>query len=379
MVSASHHPEITPAQIASGDPLLKQLIRINTAPVLIGAVFSVVFLAVHGLVAGVGGTFRTQGDTTGFLDDPSTYTNLVSGTLVVAYYLWLPRGIATLFQGLGTNDVIGAPRTASARTVADFLAAVRASFGRRWWFILALALTLIGMVGFVRPSYLDLRADQSAWWTADDASLALSFIWTLIDVYCVFFVFVYSVLTIYWLARLFRGFEIVVRPLHPDRAGGLAPLGTFTLMLSYIITLVGLVLVITPITRNYVAEGDFEFRWTAELVLGLGAYVVVAPVVFFAPLSVAHNAMREAKDRLLLQIAGRFEAEYAQIQAALAGDIAGLEDSLKTLHDLQDLHTTTSRFPVWPLNVQSLTRFATSFVSPLALAVIADVLSSVLE
>jgi hypothetical protein len=368
-----------PPQIASGDPLLKRLVHIHAAPLFVGAVCSIGFMAVHGLVAWAGGTLRTQGDTTGFVDDPSTYTNLVSGTIVFAYYLWLPRGIASLFGGLESNGVIGPPHSPSTRSYADYLARVGQSFGRGWWSGIALAVTVISMLGLVLPAYLDLRDDQSAWWTADDPSLVLSFVWTLINVYCVFFVFFYSVVTITWLVRVFRRFTIEVRPLHPDRAGGLSPLGNFTLMLSYIITLVGLVLVVTPITRNYVAEGSFEFRWTAELVLGLGAYIVVAPVVFFAPLSVAHSAMRDAKDRLLLQIARRFETEYGQVQAALAGELSGLEDSLKSLRELQDLHKTTSQFPVWPLNVQNLARFVTSFVSPIALAVIADVLTGVLD
>ena len=50
-----------PPQIASGDPLLKRLVHIHAAPLFVGAVCSIGFMAVHGLVAWAGGTFRTQG------------------------------------------------------------------------------------------------------------------------------------------------------------------------------------------------------------------------------------------------------------------------------------------------------------------------------
>lgn len=372
---------LVPAELAGGEPLLRRLVQSDVSPLVAGVVFAAAFIALHALVIWRAGYLRTSGDVTGFADDPSTYTNLVSGTLVVAYYLWMPRGIAALFGGLQTNRVIGPPleEASSVPTYAAFLDRVRESFGRRRWAVGVLLLAVISMLVLVLPQYLDLHNEGGTAWAIDAPSLALSFVWTLINVYGVLLVFVYSALTIYWLRRLFGTFAIDVRPLHPDGAGGLAPLGTFTLMLSYVISLVGIVLVVTPLTRHYASEGGFEFRWTAELVAGLAAYVVAAPVVFFAPLAVAHTAMRDAKDALLLQIARRFEAEYDAVQRGLGDDLGGLEDGLQRLKSLQTLHHTTAEFPVWPLNIGSLARFGTSFVSPLVLAVLADVVSGLVE
>ena len=85
--------------------------------------------------------------------------------------------------------------------------------------------------------------------------------------------------------------------------------------------------------------------------------------------------MKNAKGQLLLQIAQRFEAEYINVQSALDDDISGLESSLKILRELQSLHEVTSEFPVWPFNLENIVRFATSLMSPIALAIAADLLS----
>jgi len=133
--------------------------------------------------------------------------------------------------------------------------------------------------------------------------------------------------------------------------------------------------VTTPVTRHYLTYGTFRFGWTSDIIVGLGIYVIAAPIVFFAPLSVTHNAMRNAKSQLLLQIAQRFETEYINIQNALEDDISDLENSLKMLKELQSLHEMTSEFPVWPFNLENIVRFVTSLVSPIALAIAADLLS----
>lgn len=381
--------ELKLERIARGDPLLNRLVRIKVSPILSGVVYSVVFYWVRAFAAWRAGHLRTVGTVTGFFDQPDLYTNLISGAVVWAYYTWMPKGIVTVFKGLHDNGVIGVPiptmhrKKGQKRTDISFVEEMRTLFGKWWWSAVSLAIAVGATFILVLPQYLALS--QSAATGADTLSLILSLLWMLIGLYCVVLLLVYSMLGIYWLRRLFNSFTIHVRPLHPDRAGGLSPLGNFTLMLSYLIALIGIMLVITPIPRNYLAVGTWRFRWTTELLVGLGIYVVAAPIVFFAPLWVAHNTMEEAKDQLLLQIARRFEKEYSEIQKVLDKDISSLEDrskilenSSKILRELQALHDTTSKFPVWPFNVSNVTRFGTSYVSPIALAILIDLLGKLI-
>jgi hypothetical protein len=222
---------------------------------------------------------------------------------------------------------------------------------------------------------------QSAAWTADILSRDLSLLWMLIGLYCVLLLLIYSALSIYWLNRLFKSFTIRVRPLNPDQAGGLSPLGSFTLKLSYLIACTGFMLVVTPITRNYVAVGTLRFRWTVELVIGLGIYLITAPVVFFGPLWVAHRVMEDAREQLLSQIARRFDMVWNSVQDGLGVGvgISRLDSSLKALKELKALHETASKFPVWPFNLPNLARFGATYVSPLVVAVATTWLTELLK
>jgi hypothetical protein len=381
------------ARMARGDPLLQRITRAKLSPILLGVVYAVVVMSMRVLAAWRAGHLRTVGPTTGVLDDPTLWTNLVFAAVIVGYYSWIPRGISAVFDRLCENEVIGAPvarkddgeEHRGYANYAAFVEAVESSLGRRLWPALALVATLVSLL-IIAPGYWARR--EIAGFTADPVSLVLALIWVAVGIYCVGVVLAYGLLTTYWLRRLFDGFKMNVRPLHPDRAGGLAPIGSFTLRLSYLIALVGIILVATSVTRNYVDQGTLQFYWTTDILVAMAVYAVAAPAVFFLPLGTAHRSMSQAKARLLLQISRRFQAEYHHVWRSLDDHVAGpegleqapvrLKDSLEILDDLQALHETTSRFPVWPFNASNLARFGTSFLSPFLLALLTNLLSVLL-
>lgn len=358
-----------------GDPLLRFLTRHRVAPAVVGILYSLVFQTLRAVVAWRAGHLRTTGSVTGFVNDPAVYTNLVFASIIVGYYIWMPRGIASVFTHLEENQIIGEPiaKDKEAELRNPTFRERILLLGQRWGAALVLVVTIPTILILVRPQYLTLQ--QSAAWAADGLSLVLSLLWIAVGLYCALHLFLSALLAIRELRRRFREFRVLIRPLHPDKSGGLAPLGDFALRLSYLLALIGVAFVVTPVTRNLVVTGTLQFRWSTELQIGLVAYILAAPVVFFAPLAVAHNAMKEAKHRLLLQVARRFEREYERVNVALDGDLSGLENRLKTLKELQSLHETTDKFPVWPFNVQNLTRFGTSYLSPVAIALVIDFLS----
>jgi hypothetical protein len=102
------------------------------------------------------------------------------------------------------------------------------------------------------------------------------------------------------------------------------------------------------------------FTWMA-----IATYVILAPLVFFLPLGTAHVSMRRAKDRHLLLLAERFDAEYRQ--AADQIDEAGtLKSNVEKMEQLRKLYKITEEFPVWPFDVTNLRRFLTVITAPLA-------------
>jgi hypothetical protein len=386
--SSTNEIKLEAQGIARGDPLLRWLSRIGVSSILIGAVYAVAFRSLNTLASWRAGHLRTVGTVTGHLDDPSTYTVLVAGAVIFAYYTWAPRGIATLFKGLYENGVIGDPIRQKDKGNKDpeddnvekhpyesFLEEMQRAFGKWWWSAASLAIAVGATLLLVLPQYLELG--QDAWWTADYANMTLALVYLMIGLYNVLLQLIYWVISIYWLRRLFKSFAINARPLYPDGAGGLSPLGNFTLSLSYIIAFVGFMLVLTPITRNFVVAGTLQFRWTSEIVIGLGIYLVTAPIVFFGPLAVAHRVMRKAKHDLLLQIAQRFDTEYTHLQKALSGGSSGLKNHSEMLNELQSLHKMASKFPVWPFNLENITRFVTVYFLPFVVPLFLELLGLV--
>ena len=369
---------LIPEAIARGEPVLRWLCSAGVPPVLVGIAYTVLFNLLRGFSAWSAGYLSTSGTVIGFVNDPSVYTNFVIGLVMFTYYAWIPRGIVAVFEGLGESGVIGDAVSSKGDRAgyASYSALVDdmvSQLGKWWWPAIALAVSTTVTLTLLLPQYLALG--KSAWWTAATFPLIVCLGWFLIGFYGLLVVLFYSVLSVVWLRKLFTGFAVRVRPLYPDGAGGLASLGNFTLKLSYMIAFVGMILVVTPITRNYVAVGTLQFRWTPELLTGLGVYVVSAPIVFFAPLSVAHQAMKDAKHQLLLNIARRFDAEYGDVHGVLDGDLQDLGDRSQVLGELQDLHKMTSAFPVWPFNVDNVTRFGTAYVSPFIIPLLMELFS----
>lgn len=189
----------------------------------------------------------------------------------------------------------------------------------------------------------------------------------------VMFIF-YCLISIFWLRRLFTGFDVRIRPFHPDKAGGLSPLGNFTLRLSYLITASGLLLVAIPITRDYVMHGTLRLVLSQDIIVGIIAYLILAPIAFFAPLSVAHSSMNLAKSSLLLQIDENFQEEMTSLNELFTKKEQITQDKVNNFKALQTLYETAYKFPVWPFNTENMTRFTTTYLSPILLALVISIL-----
>jgi len=165
-------------------------------------------------------------------------------------------------------------------------------------------------------------------------------------------------------ARIFRRLlkDVVLHPLHPDKAGGLQPLGRYALGTTYLIAIagsLGALLEYEAYTRGMLGTAYF-----AHIVILL--YLILAPVAFFAPLSAAHRAMQRAKESLLLDIAYQFNQDFSQTSTNLTAPAKTLEENVKKINQLRELHKIADAFPVWPFDVATLRRFAVTISSPIA-------------
>jgi hypothetical protein len=375
---------LNPKNLTMGDPFLKRMLNIHVSPILFGTSIAILFTIIRMIAAWWSSNLRTSGMTIGFFEDPGMYINLLAGFLVWTYYFWMPRGISQTFHDLLANKAIGRARSLAKEergksySIDSFLLRLQTSFSKWVWSASAIFLSVLGTLFFLLPRYLDRLQTQDSWSMANPLNLALSVLWAIAGLYAALLILLFILLSIYWLRRLFTDFAIEVRPLHPDQAGGLSALGKFSLNLSYVITVLGFILATIPISRHYLANGTFGFSWTGDVILGLGIYIIAAPFAFFAPLSVAHTAMKGTKQKLLLEISRRFEDEYAAIQESIQGDMTKLEENMGNLRELHSLHELTCKFPVWPFNIENILRFITSFVSPILLVVFSSIIRSLM-
>ena len=135
----------------------------------------------------------------------------------------------------------------------------------------------------------------------------------------------------------------------------------YSLNLSYAIAIIGLVLS-TLILRE--AQGGtlatYYLGW-----IGVAAYLVIAPLLFFLPLGTAHAAMRRARDKYLLMLAEEFDLEYGFSSGHVEKDPKKLKLKVEKIQQLKELYKTTEEFPVWPFDIASLRRFLAITSAPL--------------
>ncbi len=359
-----------PSELAKSDPLLKLLLKIRLSPLLMGILISVLIFLVRLPVAWAEGHLFTTGGVLGYLSDLSLYVHLFRSTAVIGFYIWIPAWILEVVASLIGNGVILEKN--KDYQYADFFSDLKVSFNSRWVSILLITIVILVMAVFLLPVDLANRA------TSATLVSPLSFILTVLEQafteYVVFRLLLNCFLGIVWFRRLFSKFTIRVRPLHPDGAGGLSPLGNLALRLSYLISVIGISLVLSAITRNLKVTQSFGFLFQPDIIAGLIAYAILSPVVFFAPLAVAHHYMEDAKKRFLLQIDEKFGLLFSEIQASLNSDSDKLILRNKRFKKIRSLHAMGKSFPVWPFNIENVTRFITTYLLPIILVLIADAL-----
>ena len=164
--------------------------------------------------------------------------------------------------------------------------------------------------------------------------------------------------------RIFRVLlkNVVLHPLNPDNAGGLLALGHYALSTSYIITVAGLIVAIMEIIAY--KEGSISNAYFFHT--GFIIYIIFAPISFFAPLGAAHNAMRQAKNKLLLEISQQFNQDFSYTRTEIKSSAKELKDNIEKIEQLQKLYKLANDFPVWPFDTGTVRKFALSVSSPIA-------------
>jgi len=352
--------------MAKRDPFLAWLqARRQLSPWRLAGITIVIVVIVDGLTICIQGTpistpttpalYRTWHEFFGGLS-----RDLVLAPTIMGFYLWIPLGLDKVFDSLRSSNVLGMTEKEYKSMISDDISTICAD--KRWTYIAAV-LTPVGLVlwylfwaGYLGPL-------EPTWLTGVRGHAVFcvrSAIWMICG-YAGLMVVVNETIVVRVLRKVFREHAIQLRPFHPDRCGGLKSTGDHALTISYLIGLAGFSIFIAAFLSREVGRihyGDYP------LYASIVVYLILSPTLFFLPLVMVHNAMKAAKESLLLAILNQLETAYLQAQADLPSTAAELKNTVERIEHLRALYSLTERFAEWPFDTSIIRRLIVSIPTP---------------
>src|SRR5215211_3623095 len=221
---------------------------------------------------------------------------LVLAPVIWTLYLWQPRLIVEVFDGLASGGVVG-PSRFEGVTADAVLARLGGSLPR------------VRKFGPLRLTHGTLLA-----LLALTASLATLVIWpplVFINVYMLVWIVLRQTIMIANIQHLLRLFAVEPVPFHPDRCSGFAPIGSYATNIVRVALIVGSWALVLMLSGPLTGHGIYVGPHILFLVL---VQVLLTPYLLLGPVWYAHRVMREARDRALARVA-------AQIRACLVGSL----------------------------------------------------------
>ena len=172
-----------------------------------------------------------------------------------------------------------------------------------------------------------------------------------------------------FVARLGGRFELKVQPRHPDRSGGLKPLGDLCLTNAF------LILVPVFLLSGWVAVGArtrmevYGILWAGLFKKWLVVLSIAAAFLFFRPLYHIHQQMenqRRGIQRELDELSSKIEEILLKLRAE-ADTLAPDEGAqrLKELTFMEQVYQESSRVPTWPFDWNIIAKFVAAEAVPI--------------
>lgn len=138
-----------------------------------------------------------------------------------------------------------------------------------------------------------------------------------------------------------------IRPLSPDKAGGLSALAAFSLKMILVI----LPMIIPVILYSIFGELNPLFK------AGLFIFIPAVCISFLYPLSGAHNAMVKFKRQELSVLSRKFNRVYDQfVRDIRSKQLKVVPEDMALMEKLDQLYQKAESMPVWPFNLATLSK-----------------------
>lgn len=152
-------------------------------------------------------------------------------------------------------------------------------------------------------------------------------------------------------------------PFHPDRCGGIRPMGTLGLRNEYVLSLVGINLLVLWVVYHR-ALTTMPSSIDSLVIVAAIAYIVLGPIVFLMPMFPFREAMHLNRDELMNEVAERLRSELDTVRSKLRGEQAFAKNE-EAIERLTKLGTLCEKLPVWPFDAHTLKKFAVAYLVPL--------------
>jgi hypothetical protein len=170
--------------------------------------------------------------------------------------------------------------------------------------------------------------------------------------------------------QLGRRFDLKPQLGHPDKCGGLSPLGNLCLLNGLIVSPTGIYLGLWIILGPYTPYRFEALFWQPTYYQLLLVPVLISAVSFFGPLQSVHAALQRTRERAegeLDAIAGdidRLTRELLEDGGTL--ESREVEARSRKIERLKALYEQYENLPAWPFNAQIVTRLVVPQIVPIA-------------
>ena len=345
--------------IFGSDPLARLLWRLRLSPWRLALIF---FLAGAGYMGGLAAAFgyllprativASQGDLFNQLNF------FIIFPTVAFYYLWQPMAIVRVYAAIRrlTPDEVEAALWSQIR---------RTNARPGWW----LAGVLVAILGVAAGAYDNLAGLGTWWYAANGLMIAILQVCNGLIYFMLIVIAARHVATALGLNRCYRQFKIPLTIL-PARQGSLEVVSRYAFSVTALLAVVGLNLGTAPLVSPSLGV-IYPFQ--------VAAYFLIGPACFILPVWQAHRYMARRRDRLLNDLAARYQAEFTLLVDRLQVDSAEASSSLERVKVLQETYELIGKAPTWPFRLGLVYQLAATVLLPFLFTILQVLLGRFLQ
>lgn len=207
---------------------------------------------------------------------------------------------------------------------------------------------------------------ELGFWIAKNGQL-LFVGWIFLLSICVFYaiwvLYVFRGITIaFFLKDLVKYSKLSMIPGHPDRCGGLRPIGQVGLRNQFLLSILGFNLLLFWFVSKVFLQDISTIQ--GLIILAALAYVIFGPIAFFAPLMAFKGEMQSIKSELLRDVSRRIHRELKRVRSELEQGSITKEDE-ELIQRLRKVWAVIDELPVWPFDLSTRLKFITAYIIPI--------------